>query len=133
MNELTYLIGNLGSDPVERVVEGKGTVLAFSVARPNGFGKDAPQPTWFDVGIWNDSVREQAKRELFKGTSVAVIGVLKERKGETRTFRSVNALRVMLTHPILPVRTDMWPENSKPKPQVSPLKQKTDDDQDLGF
>jgi len=138
MSNLVYLIGNVGSDPVERETP-KGKVIGFSIAQPNGFGMDAPPPTWYDVAVWNDSMRDQIKREIHKGTAVAVIGPLKEKQGNNKTFRSVNALRVALTHAILPTRVEMWPENSKPKPVTPELKlgdprgEKPDDDDDLGF
>lgn len=82
---LTHITGNVGSDPREFETS-KGPVLKFSVAVTLKYGSgDDGLTRWVNVAVFNEDLQRQVKKEIGKGTKVAVEGRLKtdrEYKGQ---------------------------------------------------
>lgn len=97
-----YVIGNVGQDP-KMIETSKGSFLGFSVARPNGFGKDAPKPDWFDIAIWDKSIIEQVKGKIYAGAKVFAIGPLRVKEAGGKTYKSVSAYRFGFAEYVVPV------------------------------
>lgn len=126
MADLEFVVGNVGKDP-EQKMAGEKKIVEFSIARPTGFGKNAGPPDWFTVAVWDDSVKEQVLREVRKGDPWAVVGPVKSREFNGKTYKNISAYRVGRVQFLFPEqkREGMYPESSKPKAQT-----KVDDDVD---
>lgn len=74
---LQQAIGNVGADPEEFPTK-VGPVVRFSLARPTGYGEDAPPPRWLDIAVFNDEIREQVMAKVRKGSRICVEGTITE-------------------------------------------------------
>ncbi len=131
MADLDFVVGNVGREP-EQKMAGDKKIVEFTIARPTGFGKNAGEPMWFTVAVWDDSIKEQVLREVRKGEPWAVVGPVKEREYNGKTYRNISAYRIGRVGFLFPTksesRKDMWPENSKAKTKVE-----DSDDDDLDW
>jgi single-stranded DNA-binding protein len=71
----------------------KGNVLEFGLAVTGGYGEDAPTH-WYDVAVWNEGLIESAKREVLKGSKVAVEGFFSEREYNGKVYNKISATRI---------------------------------------
>lgn len=90
---LQQAIGNVGGDPKEYDTK-VGPVCRFSLARPTGYGDDAPPPRWLDVAVFNDEIRAQVMEKVRKGSRIAVEGTITEGSYEGKPQYSMVASRV---------------------------------------
>ena len=79
------LIGNLGSDPESRTVDGVGEVVNLSIAtteswRDKSTGEKKEKTEWHRVVCYSDGLIKVCKSYLSKGSKVYVEGALKTRK-----------------------------------------------------
>ena len=125
--ELTVIAGNIGQAPSAETLPSGQEVVKFTVARPTGFGKEAPQPEWWAVTVWNDSVKEQVMDKdsgLSKGDAVTVIGTAKVNQVGDKTYRNISAQRLGRTSYIYP---DF---NQTPSQRAEPETRATADEED---
>lgn len=84
------IVGNLGSDPVKRIISNGNAVTTLSVASNRSYTKDGEkitQVTWFKVSVWGKQA-ESCEQYLSKGSLVLVEGELNPDKetGNPKTF-----------------------------------------------
>jgi len=119
---LQQISGNCGKDP-ENFESSKGPGTRFSVARPMGYGDDAPPPRWIDVAVWNEEIRAQVMAQVRKGTRVYVEGTITESEYQGKPQYRMNAARVGLvafftkTKPYQP-RQDAPPAKAEPEEEL---------------
>ena len=87
VNKVT-LIGNLGKDPIIRVLEGGASVAQFSVATSESYlNKNTNEwmnkTEWHNVVAWRH-LAERAEKFLHKGSQVYVEGKLTHRKWQDK-------------------------------------------------
>lgn len=87
--------GNVGGDP-EDFESKAGPGTRFSLARPLGYGEDAPPPRWISVAVWNEELREQVHAKIKKGSRVYVEGTITQEEWNGKTQYKMNASRVGL-------------------------------------
>jgi single-stranded DNA-binding protein len=68
--------------------------VRFSLARPTGYGEDAPPPRWLDIAVFNDEIRAQVLDKVRKGSRIAVEGTVTEKEYNGKTQYSMVASRV---------------------------------------
>lgn len=92
---LSRIAGNVGSDPTFRDTS-KGKVLVFSVAQPVKFGKDAPDPEWYNVAVWDHGMQQVVQKNIRKGDRVVVVGPRKpDRPAENgKVYRDITGYRI---------------------------------------
>nr|MBC7611373.1 single-stranded DNA-binding protein [Pseudopedobacter sp.] len=86
LNKVT-LIGNLGKDPENTVLDNKTSVTKFSLATSESYkdekGEKHTTTEWHSVVMWN-SLASLAIKYLKKGSSIYLEGKLKTRIYETK-------------------------------------------------
>ena len=86
LNKVT-LIGNLGKDPENIIIDAKTTVTKFSLATSDSYkddkGKKHNTTEWHTVVMWNN-LANFAIKYLKKGSSIYLGGKLKTRIYETK-------------------------------------------------
>jgi single-strand DNA-binding protein len=101
------LIGNLGTDPVMRVIPSGKKVVEFSIATSEKWkgadGNYKEETTWHKIVVW-DQLAENCNKYLSKGKSVNVIGKIKTEKyndkdGVERYITKINASSVVFLSP----------------------------------
>ena len=101
------LIGNLGGDPVLRVIPSGKKVVEFSIATSEKWkgadGNYKEETTWHKIVVW-DQLAENCHKYLSKGKSVNVIGKIKTEKyndkdGVERYTTKINASSVVFLSP----------------------------------
>lgn len=122
---LSTIAGNVGKEPEERDTT-KGKVLSFSVAQAVKFSKDAPPPDWYNVAVWDDGMRDLVKKTIHKGDRVVVIGPVKERQYEGKTYKDISGYRVGKVDYLFPGRPETGGAAAGPR-------QAPDADDDLPF
>lgn len=73
--KITHLTGNVGSDPEERDANGD-KVVKFSLGVTLRYGEDK-ETRWVNCSVWQEDLREFTKREISKGSAIAVEGTLR--------------------------------------------------------
>ena len=92
------VVGRAGGDPEWREA-GESDVIEFSIAVPNGYGDDAPPPTWIQVTTWDRKPELQAfvEDQIYKGAAVAVEGTYSSNEGnDGKVYHKINAVRLGL-------------------------------------
>jgi single-strand DNA-binding protein len=93
------LIGNLGSDPEVRYLEGGSTVARFNIATSEAYtnknGERVEQTEWHRIELW-DRLAQIAEKYLKKGSSVYIEGKIRteswtDKEGQPRTGVSIRA------------------------------------------
>lgn len=115
--------GNVGKDP-EDFESSKGPGTRFSLARPLGYGDDAPPPRWISVAVWNEELRDQVKEKVRKGSRVYVEGTITQNEWEGKTQYKMNAVRVGLIDFFQ--KTQKRDYADKPPAQVKPAEEELD-------
>jgi single-stranded DNA-binding protein len=87
--------GNVGGDP-EDFESKAGPGTRFSLARPLGYGDDAPPPRWISVAVWNEELREQVHEKIKKGSRVYVEGTITTDTYQDKPQYKMNAVRIGL-------------------------------------
>ena len=90
MSATVTVIGNLGSDPVERMTQSGTKVVDFSIAVNNGKDKEA---TWYRISVFGKQ-GENCMTYLKKGAKVAVFGELRTNEKDGKIYLNVSAYRV---------------------------------------
>jgi single-stranded DNA-binding protein len=131
MANLEFVVGNVGRSP-ERKMAGDKQIVEFSIARPTGYGKNAGDPQWFTVAVWDESLRDQALREVRKGETWAVVGPVKTNEYNGKTYKNISAYRLGRVDFLFPKRNEanMFPESSKPRGKTKVEDSTEDDDLD---
>jgi primosomal replication protein N len=86
--------GVVGKSPETKQTP-KGEVLEFSLAVGMGYDKESPT-VWYDVSVWNEGLQKSVKREISKGSKIAVSGKLSAQDRGGRTYLKIQAGRVGL-------------------------------------
>lgn len=93
------LIGNLGSDPEIRYLEGGSSVARFNIATSesytNKMGERVEQTEWHRIELW-DRLAQIAEKYLRKGNSVYIEGRIRseswtDKEGQQRTGITIRA------------------------------------------
>jgi single-strand DNA-binding protein len=93
------LIGNLGSDPEVRYLEGGSTVARFNIATSESYtnksGERVEQTEWHRIELW-DRLAQIAEKYLRKGNSVYIEGRIRsenwtDKDGQQRTGITIRA------------------------------------------
>ena len=93
------LIGNLGSDPEIRYLDGGSVVARFNIATSetynNKSGEKIEQTEWHRIELWN-ALAKVAEKDLRKGNLVYVEGKIRtenwtDKEGQARTTISIMA------------------------------------------
>lgn len=102
--ELSRVVGNVGTAPEKRQTT-KGDVVVFSVAQPVKFGREAPDPEWYNVAVWDHGMQELVLSKIRKGSAVVVAGKRKpDRHGDNgKVYRDITAYRVGTVDYLFPV------------------------------
>jgi single-strand DNA-binding protein len=137
----TIAVGNLGKDPETRYMNNGDPVCNFSVAVTEKFkGKDGAEreeTTWFPVSTYG-KLAEICGQYLKKGSSVMVVGRMKERKwtdkeGQERRSWELRADTMqMLGGKPDGQRNEQKPANSASKPEQQQQNKSFDED-DIPF
>ena len=126
---LDVIAGNVGTGPEERETPNGDKIVSFSVAQPVRFGKEAPDPVWFQVAVWDSALRGLVKSKIRKGLPVVIFGRRKpDRQYNGKTYRDFTAYRVGIAEYLFPL--DRAP--GRPAAQSQP-RQAPDADDDLPF
>ena len=98
------LIGNLGSDPEVRYLEGGSTVARFNIATSESYtnksGERVEQTEWHRIELW-DRLAQIAEKYLRKGNSVYIEGKIRseswtDKEGQQRTGVTIRANNMTL-------------------------------------
>jgi single-strand DNA-binding protein len=98
------LIGNLGSDPEVRYLEGGSTVARFNIATSESYtnknGERVEQTEWHRIELW-DRLAQIAEKYLRKGNSVYIEGKIRseswtDKEGQQRTGITIRANNMSL-------------------------------------
>lgn len=98
------LIGNLGSDPEVRYLEGGSTVARFNIATSESYtnksGERVEQTEWHRIELW-DRLAQIAEKYLRKGNSVYIEGRIRsenwtDKEGQQRTGITIRANNMTL-------------------------------------
>lgn len=98
------LIGNLGSDPEVRYLEGGSTVARFNIATSEAYtnkgGERVEQTEWHRIELW-DRLAQIAEKYLRKGNSVYIEGRIRsenwtDKEGQQRTGITIRANNMTL-------------------------------------
>lgn len=98
------LIGNLGSDPEMRYLEGDKVVARFNIATSESYtnktGERVEQTEWHRIELW-DNLAKIAEKYLKKGNSVYIEGRLRteewqDKEGNNRTTMRVRGTSLTL-------------------------------------
>jgi single-strand DNA-binding protein len=98
------LIGNLGSDPEVRYLEGGSTVARFNIATSESYtnktGERVEQTEWHRIELW-DRLAQIAEKYLRKGNSVYIEGRIRsenwtDKDGQQRTGITIRANNMTL-------------------------------------
>lgn len=98
------LIGNLGSDPEIRYLEGGSSVARFNIATSesytNKMGERVEQTEWHRIELW-DRLAQIAEKYLKKGNSVYIEGRIRseswtDKEGQQRTGITIRANNMTL-------------------------------------
>lgn len=93
------LIGNLGSDPEVRYLDGGSVVARFNIATSESYtnksGEKIEQTEWHRIELWN-ALAKVAEKYLRKGNQVYVEGKIRtenwtDKEGQARTGISILA------------------------------------------
>ncbi len=93
------LIGNLGSDPEVRYLDGGSVISRFNIATTESYtnksGEKIEQTEWHRIELWN-ALAKVAERDLRKGNLVYVEGKIRtenwtDKEGQARTSISILA------------------------------------------
>ncbi|WP_373515550.1 single-stranded DNA-binding protein, partial [Persicitalea sp.] len=93
------LIGNLGSDPEVRYLDGGSVVARFNIATSESYtnknGEKIEQTEWHRIELWN-ALAKVAEKYLRKGNQVYVEGKIRtenwtDKEGQARTSISILA------------------------------------------
>lgn len=96
------LIGNLGSDPEVRHLEGGASVAKFNIATTERYkdrnGNRQEQTEWHRIELWNGLARV-AEQYLKKGSKIFIEGKLRtdqwtDQNGQTRYTTSIRGLNM---------------------------------------
>ena len=109
--EISVIAGNVGQAPEKRQTPSGATVVGFTVAQPKQLKKDAAEPTWFNVAVWDAGLREMVLAQIKKGMPVTVMGKRKpDRQGQNgKTYRDIDAYRVGKTDYLFPLNREVGP------------------------
>ena len=136
MNPIRKIVGNVGQAPVEETTPTGKQVVNFTVADPTGYGRDAGEPNWHKIAVWDDSIREQVLARVNKGDLVAVVGPVEERNVNGRTYRNMTAWRIGKVQLFVPQRDNFagapGANVRQEEPQITG-NTKVDDDDDLDW
>ena len=105
MNKNSYnkviLIGHLGADPEGRYTKNGRSTVSFSVATnevwKNASGDSKEHTEWHNVDAW-DKLADFSNDFLYKGQLVAVEGVLRSRKWETKAGEQRKTVEVVCSN-----------------------------------
>lgn len=98
------LIGNLGSDPEVRYLEGGSSVARFNIATSESYtnkgGERVEQTEWHRIELW-DRLAQIAEKYLKKGNSVYIEGRIRsenwtDKEGQQRTGVTIRANNMTL-------------------------------------
>ncbi len=98
------LIGNLGSDPEVRYLEGGSSVARFNIATSEAYtnknGERVEQTEWHRIELW-DRLAQIAEKYLRKGNSVYIEGRIRsenwtDKEGQQRTGITIRANNMTL-------------------------------------
>ncbi len=98
------LIGNLGSDPEIRYLEGGSSVARFNIATSESYtnkgGERVEQTEWHRIELW-DRLAQIAEKYLRKGNSVYIEGRIRsenwtDKEGQQRTGITIRANNMTL-------------------------------------
>lgn len=151
------LIGNLGSDPEVRYLEGGSTVARFNIATSESYtnkgGERVEQTEWHRIELW-DRLAQIAEKYLRKGNSVYIEGRIRsenwtDKEGQQRTGITIRANNMTLLGgsntggsdsdaPPAPMTSRQAPQPTRePAPRASdpvpPAMASSADDDDLPF
>lgn len=127
--KLEYVIGNAGSAGSYRKTTTGKTLFGFGVARPNGFGNEAPPPTWYDVAVWDSTVAKQLESRIYAGAKVAVVGPVRINESNGKTYRNMSAYRIGIVEFIMPQNIpNEGPKAAPDKEDLEEVAAKIDDD-----
>lgn len=124
--ELYITSGNVGQPPEERMA-GDQKVITFSVAQPKKFGKDAPEPKWHNITVWDEGLKQLVRNRIKKGTPVVVYGKMTERNSGGKTYYNMNAYRIGIVDILFPL------DKAPGRPAEPTVRQAPDSDDDIPF
>ena len=126
---LDVIAGNVGTNPEERTTPSGDKVLSFSVAQPQKFGKEAPEPFWFQVAVWDAPLRGLVKQQIKKGKPVVIFGRRKpDRQHNGKTYRDFTAYRIGIAEYLFPLDRAPGQPAQESQPRQAP-----DADDELPF
>jgi single-strand DNA-binding protein len=141
------LIGNLGSDPEVRYLDGGSSVARFNIATSESYtnksGERVEQTEWHRIELW-DRLAQIAEKYLKKGNSVYIEGRIRtenwtDKEGQQRSGVTIRANNMTLLGGPSGNREASGAESSgsyqpRSAEPVSPaLSANTSDDDDLPF
>jgi single-strand DNA-binding protein len=149
------LIGNLGSDPEIRYLEGGSSVARFNIATSESYtnktGERVEQTEWHRIELW-DRLAQIAEKYLKKGNSVYIEGKIRsenwtDKEGQQRTGITIRVNNMTLlgspnsggsndgnyNAPASTPQSQSTPSNPRPADPVPPAIASAGDDDDLPF
>jgi len=86
MFQKIFIMGNLGKDPVSRMLDSGTQMTTFSVAAKSGYG-DYEETNWFNVTAFGKKA-EIINNHFNKGKPIFIEGELKGEGGNPRTYEA---------------------------------------------
>lgn len=131
MSNQIVVLGRLGKD-AERGNAGNTPMLKFSVGDTVGYG-DKKSTNWWNCVLFGKQAEGALATHLVKGTQVQIIGEIKSREYEGKTYYDLNVSRVELVGG----KPEQQPQQQQsqgyaPKPQQGYVQQQEPSD-DLPF
>ena len=133
MSNQIVVLGRLGKD-AERGNAGNTPMLKFSVGDTVGYG-DKKSTNWWNCVLFGKQAEGALATHLVKGTQVQIIGEIKSREYEGKTYYDLNVSRVELVggKPEQQPQQQQQSQGYAPKPQQGYGQQPMDDDDILPF
>lgn len=125
------LVGNLGSDPEVRYLEGDRVVTRFNIATSERYktrtGETVEQTEWHRIELW-DNLAKIAEQYLKKGNTVYIEGKLRTEEWQDKDGNNRTTVRVRATSMTLlggnnqanATQQASTPEMSAPRPKPTP-------------
>lgn len=111
--KITHLTGNVGSDPKEYEANGD-KVMKMSLGVTLRYGEEK-ETRWVNLSVWAEELREWVKKNVSKGTPIAVEGTLRtDRMYEGKQQFDLRVIRIGLVEW---AKRNGSGQSSKPKQQ----------------
>jgi single-stranded DNA-binding protein len=132
-NPIRKVIGNVGQNPTQEYTPSGKPVVNFTIADPVTYGREAPEPRWHKVAIWDTHIGEQVLKQVKKGDLLAVAGPVEEREVNGKTYRNMNAWRIGKVSLFMPARTFTGAPSADVEQAPAQINSRIDDDDDLDW